>query len=382
VPAAPVAPAPPLQRRYDPFKQFEKLRPLPTPVVPTEQVWRLTLGVPPSAGGAMDDDRVYIPLRDAMLVALDRETGLLAWMRDIETTIPPVVAGGMLFVATPTAMRALDAVTGEDRWETPLGARVTASMTWDAGWLIAQIEPGEIVAFRGADGGIIWRRSLGAASPHPAIPGGQQALYFSLADGRVVALSLTDGMPLWEQQLAGMLSEPAVGKDRVFVGSTDNSFYALDADTGVLEWKWRGGGDVIGAAVDGDIVYYASLDNVIKAVNRGNGNQRWKKETGTRPVLPPRTFGGIVVVPGIQPAMTAFVARTGEASGSYISTGHLIGAPLIDTPLRPFRVSFVTITREGVVEALRSAALTFRDAAAAPLPSLPGRQISRERAPE
>ena len=378
----PVPYTPPPQRRVDPFKQFEKLRPFPAPVVAAEQVWRLTLGVPPSAGGAMDDERVYIPLREKMLVALERETGLLAWMREVDTAVAPVVAGGMLFVATPTAMRALDAATGEDRWETPLAGRVTASMTWDTGWLIAQIEPGEIVALRGADGGIIWRRALGSPSPHPAIPGGERSLYFSLADSRVVALSLVDGMVLWEQKLAGMLSEPAVGRDRVFVGSTDNSFTALDADTGALEWKWRGGGDVIGAAVDGDIVYYASLDNVIKAVNRGNGNQRWKKETGTRPVLPPRTFGGTVVVPGITPAMTAFVGKTGEAMGSYISTGHLMGGPLIDTPLEPFRVSFVTITREGVVEALRATGLTFRETAAAPLPSLPGRQVARERPPE
>jgi hypothetical protein len=80
--------------------------------------------------------------------------------------------------------------------------------------------------------------------------------------------------------------------------------------------------------------------------------------------------------------MTAFVGKTGEAMGSYVSTGHLIGAPLIDTPVEPFRVSFVTITREGVVEALRATALTFREAAAVPLPTLPGRQVSRERPPE
>lgn len=375
----PFTPSP--QRRVDPFKQFEKLRPFPAPIVAAEQVWSLTLGVTPSAGGAMDNERIYIPLRDAMLVAIDRETGELWWMREIETAIPPVAADGIVFVATPTAMRALDAATGEDRWETPLGA-ATAPMTWDTGWLIALVAPGEVVAFRAADGTIIWRRPLGASSLHPAVPGGEGALYFSLSDGRVVALSLTDGMPLWEQKLPGMLSEPAVGRDRVFVGSTDNAFYALDSDSGTLEWKWRGGGDVIGAAVDGDVVYYASLDNVIKAVNRGNGNQRWKKETGTRPVLPPRTFGGTVVIPGITPSMTAFVAKTGEMMGSYNATGHLIGAPLIDTVVPPFRVSFVTITREGVVEALRSTALTFREAAAAPLPSLPGRQVARERTPE
>jgi outer membrane protein assembly factor BamB len=373
---------PPPQRRVDPFEQFRKSGPLPAPVVAAEQAWRLTLGVLPSAGGAIDEARVYIPMRDALLIALDRETGLLQWIRDVNTELPPVVADGTVYVAASGAIRALDAETGEDLWQTPLAAKVVAPMTWDTGWLVAMVEPGEVVAMRAADGEILWRRPLGAVSPHPAVPGGRRAIYFSLADGRVVALSLTEGAVLWEQKVPGTLSEPATARERVFVGSTDNAFYALDDESGAVEWKWRGGGDVIGAAVDGDVVYYASLDNVIRAVNRGNGNQRWRKETGTRPVLPPRAFGGTVVVPGLMPAMAAFVGKTGQAMGTYAASGHLIGPPLIDTSLNPMRVSFVTITREGVVEAMRATGLALREAAGTPLTALPGRQVARERPPE
>jgi hypothetical protein len=78
----------------------------------------------------------------------------------------------------------------------------------------------------------------------------------------------------------------------------------------------------------------------------------------------------------------AFVGKTGESMGSYVAPGPLIGAPLIDTTLDPMRVSFVTITREGVVEAMRSSGLTLREAAGTPLAALPGRHISRESAPE
>jgi hypothetical protein len=46
------------------------------------------------------------------------------------------------------------------------------------------------------------------------------------------------------------------------------------------------------------------------------------------------------------------------------------------------RVSFVTITREGVVEAMRATALTLRELPGTPMTILPGRQIARERAPE
>ena len=326
----------------------------------------------------MDQDRIYIPLRQDLLIALNRETGLLDWIRTIDIASPVVVGSASLFVTSRSMIRALDAATGEDLWSVPVEPAVTAPLVWDSGWLIAIVEPGEVLAFRAADGALMWRRSVGAPSPHPAVPGGENALYFSLADGRVVALGLERGEPLWEQQLPGTLSEPAVARDRVFVGSTDNFFYAFDADSGSLAWKWRNGGDVIGAAADGDVVYFASLDNVIRAVNRGNGNQRWLKSTGTRPVLPPRAFGGIVVLPGLMPAVTVFVGETGAVMGTY-AAGDLVGAPLVDSVLKPFRVALVTITREGVVEALRPIGVMFREAALVPVTALPGRPLPRER---
>ena len=135
---------------------------------------------------------------------------------------------------------------------------------------------------------------------------------------------------------------------------------------------------MLGAAADGDVVYLASLDNVIRAVNRGNGNQRWLKSTGTRPVLPPRAFSGIVVLPGLMPGVTAFIGDTGAVMGTHAS-GNLMGPPLLDAAVKPFQVAIVTITREGVVEALRPTGMMFREAASVPLTVVPGRTLSRER---
>jgi hypothetical protein len=366
------------QRREAIVRMWRDAEPAPAPLLTAEQAWTLTLPIPPSAPGAMDQNRIYIPLRQGLLVALDRQTGILNWTRAIDVSAPVVVGQARLFVVSNGLIRALDAATGEDLWSAPIDTAITAPLVWDSGWLIATIEPGDVLAFRAADGALVWRRALGAPSPHTAVPGGKDALYFALADGRVVALGLERGEPLWEQTLPGMLSEPAAARDRVFVGSTDNFFYALDADDGSLAWKWRNGGDVIGAAADGDVVYFASLDNIIRAVNRGNGNQRWLKSTGTRPVLPPRAFNGIVVLTGLMPAVTVFVGNTGAVMGTY-APGNLIGAPLVDPVLKPFRVALVTITREGVVEALRPDEVMFREAALIPIPALPGRAMPRER---
>jgi hypothetical protein len=351
----------------------------PPAFVPFEQAWMRTLPSTPAAAGSIDDARLYVPLRDHMFVALGRETGRVEWMRDdIDVTMPPAVGDDSLFVAAGQTLRALDAASGADRWSLALDAALAAPPVWDTGWLFALAESGEVLAFRASDGKLIWRRSIGATSAHPPVTGERNDLFIATVDGRVVALALDTGAPLWERTLAGTLSPPVVARDRVFVGSTDNFLYALDPLTGRDAWKWRNGGDVIGVAADGDVVYFASLDNVLRAVNRGNGNQRWRKATGTRPVLPPQAFRGVVVLTGVMPAITVFVGETGASMGMHTPAGALIGSPLIDPTVKPFRVSCVTITREGVVEAFRPVALMFRETAPAPVNVLPGRPLIRE----
>ena len=49
--------------------------PIPAPLLPVEQVWLATLPARPAAGGALDDERAYVPLIDGQLVALRRQTG-------------------------------------------------------------------------------------------------------------------------------------------------------------------------------------------------------------------------------------------------------------------------------------------------------------------
>ncbi len=335
----------------------------------------------PTAGGALDEERVYIPVRDGWLMALHRETGMPAWTRQIDTTSPPVLGNGVLYVVTKEMIHALDPVTGQDRDAWPQPEPLTVPLSWHEGWLVAAQESGTISARQERGGELVgWSRDLGSKARHPAVAG-DNAWYVSLEDGRVVALSRADGSTLWELKLPGMLSEPAIAPDRVLVGSTDNFFYAIDTDTGTLEWKWRGGGDVIGSAFDDGRLFFTSLDNIIKSVNAGNGNQRWKKETGTRPVFPPRAFGGLVVVPGLKPALAVFAGRTGAAIGIYETLEPLMGKPLIDQALPPFRVSLVTITRAGIVEGLRPTGLLFKEPVVTPLTPLPGRPLMRELAP-
>ena len=344
----------------------------------------VTLDALPSAGGAMDAERVYIPIQPEQLQALSRATGAKVWRRDIETAWAPLLLNGVLYVAASDEIHALDAETGAQKWRTPFEDPMIAPLASAGDLLIGVFEKGAVIAFTAVDGRMVWTRELGAPSHYAAVSDGMR-IFFALDDSRVVALNVADGAPAWEQRLEGMLNQPSVARDRVFVGSNNNYLYALDNEHGRQAWKWRTGGDVIG--VTGDIkggTYYASLDNVLRAVNRGNGNQRWIKEIPTRPILPPQILGDgmgyedVVLVTGVS-EIDVFTAKTGAAAGMYVPPSDIQGAPLIDPALKPYTVAMVVILRDGRALGLRPAAMMLPEPLNAPFTELPGRHLERDR---
>jgi outer membrane protein assembly factor BamB len=371
-------------KQHDPGQRTRKqgkIAPLPQPpLLPLEQAWLVSLPSPPSAGGAIDSERIYVPLQGKQFIALQRETGAVLWTTSMDSTLPPAAGGGSVYVADGSTLQSLDVATGMPRWSADMTGAAMAPGPRLAGNAVIVPVADELFAFRVADGAELWRRPIGGLPGAISLTVGAMAVFIATADSRVVAIALNDGRTLWSQTLAGTLSEPAAGRDRVFVGSTDNFLYALDDRTGAFEWKWRAGGDVIGAVVDDEAVYVASLDNIIRALNRGNGNQRWMKEAGTRPVMPPRIASGAVVVTGVRPSLSAFSVVTGMPMSTYEAPGELAGDPLIDPLLQPFRVATAIVTRDGRAVGLRPAGLLFREPAAVPLPGLPGKLLPRERA--
>ena len=344
----------------------------------------VTLDALPSAGGAMDAERIYVPIQPEQVQALNRATGAKVWQRDIETTWAPLLLNDVLYVVASDEIHALDAETGAQKWRTPFEDPMIAPLASAGDLLIGVFDKGTVIAFAAADGRMVWTRELGALSHYAAASNGTR-IFFALDDSRVVALNLMDGAPAWEQKLEGMLNQPSVARDRLFVGSNNNYLYALDDERGRLAWKWRTGGDVIGVSADTKGgAYYASLDNVLRGVNRGNGNQRWIKEIPTRPILPPLTLGDgmayeeVVLVTGVS-EIDAFAAKTGAAAGMYVPPSDIQGAPLIDSALKPYTVAMVVITRDGRALGLRPVAMVLAEPLNSPFTELPGRRLERER---
>jgi len=351
----------------------------PAPLFPAEALWTLTLTVLPSAGGAIDGERAYIPLQNGELAAFDRETGAVLWTSRADTRLPPLVTGGVVVVAGADTVVGLDARTGLVRWTRPAVAAAAAPVGAPGGAILATTD-GRVLLVATDSGGVRWDQAVEGVATHPAAVG-DGVVVVTTGSARVVALDVATGARRWTRTFEGTLSQPAVGRDRVFVGSTTNLFFALRPSSGEEVWRWRLGGDVMGADVDEDFVYVSSLDNILRAFNRGNGNQRWKKALETRPAAPPIAVDGVVVSAGVAPRVDAYIGNTGTGQGTHQAAGDLEGVPLVDRVLRPYRSAMIVVTRDGRVSSLRPVGMMMREPQTSPLTDLPGRRLPREPEP-
>ena len=380
-----------------------KREPYVAPLLPAEQAWKVTLPAAPSAGAVMNDSTIYVPIEDAeraaseetcvpaALTALARDTGTTRWTVPITTCLPPVLAQGSVVVASANEIQALDPADGRRQWTVTLERAVRAPLIARGPLVMAMLEGDQLVAVDIERRVIAWRRSVGESGPLK-MTADDQAVYVATDGGRISRILLSDGSMPWERRLSGMLSEPTVDGDRVFVGSAKQGlFWCLEVRTGKNKWAWvKGnlvfGGGIVGSTVQGGLVYVASQDNILRALKRESGNQQWKSAITTRPLFAPRVFAGVVAVVGQSPVLSTFRADP-DGRGAAVSTwmapqtdAVLQGAPLIDNP-RPLAVSIVVVFGDGQVVGLRSTELMLKEQAVTPLTVLPGRPLQRETLP-
>jgi outer membrane protein assembly factor BamB len=386
-----------------PNRKPAKPEPYVAPLLPVEEAWSSTLAAPPAAGGTLDDYHAYVPLEDistivdgeavrlpgtASIAALDRATGAVRWYNHIASVWPPVVGGGSLFVASTRELHAVNAMTGIRQWSVPLAGELRAPLLLRGNLVVALTAPDVLTAIRTDTREVAWRLPLGDTGAL-LMDADQRAVYVTTERGHVMRVNLADGSRPWDRALddKAKLSAPAIGPDKLFVGSSTRAFWALDLEKGKEEWKWPAnrffGGDITGAAVLGETVYVTSRDTQLRALDDDNGNQRWKASAGTPPLGPPRAFFGTVVVTGLGPTLTTFNAKTEALVSTWSAPAgaQLQGDPLIDQNLKPFQVAIVVIMRDGRIVGLRPTAMMFPELPAAPLTTLPGRALTRERLP-
>lgn len=249
-------------------------------------------------GIAVDDGRIYGASGHGAVIALDPATGKRLWEKYLGLPVraSPTAAGGKVFVETIDGrFFCLSGLDGTEIWSVR-GLPQTASLILNVspaveGDLVVVPYPsGDVVALRVSDGSPVWSENLSRTrsssqlaslsdAARPAIDGGT---VFAVGHaGRMVATNATTGERLWSLNVPGT-QMPWVAGDNVFVVDTAGQLLAISRTTGKIKWtaKLPGPATWSGPTLAGGTLWLASNKGQLVGVDAASGRVRSEQNLG------------------------------------------------------------------------------------------------------
>ncbi len=204
-------------------------------------------------GVSYDDGKLYATDGVGDVVAMNAADGAILWRAKPGAPLrgSPTVANGAVYVLTQdNQVFSLNQADGKVQWvqsgtlETQ-GVFGVAAPAVSQGTVVAGFSSGELSAYRYENGRILWQDALSRTSvttsvsslsdidAAPVIDGGR--VYAVGQGGRMVALELSTGQRLWEQNFAG-ISTPWVAGEWLFVITDDARLVCLSRSNGKARW--------------------------------------------------------------------------------------------------------------------------------------------------
>ena len=203
----------------------------------------------------------------------------------------PSVYGNVVYVSEDFYMYALRTSDGSKIWRTAIpsgdNGNIITSPLLAGGLLYVLTNSGNLYAFSGKDGSVVWNTPVsphvGALATHsssPVVDG--RAVYIGSLDHTFYAFDARTGSPLWKVTTRGkIISSPVVANGVVYFGSGDNYVYALHGHDGSVKWKYLTGNDVQSSPTVADgVVYVASNDGYLYTLDAESGKPYWRTPIG------------------------------------------------------------------------------------------------------
>jgi len=219
-----------------------------------KQVWRVQTQAPISSGPTVLQDVILLGTRDAYVLAYHLKDGKLLWQTQVtgEVLAAPKGNNNVVYVNTlDGSLTALNLSNGKQLWRYNLHSpsivlRQNSSPVLTPSHVIAGFANGRLVALNRKDGMIDWEHEMSAPrgrsdiqrmgdiSGDPAVANG--VIYAVSYQGRLAALSLNNGSPLWEKNMSSY-SGVTLGGQSVFVADTRGHLWNIDRRSGRTLWE-------------------------------------------------------------------------------------------------------------------------------------------------
>ncbi|WP_370308810.1 outer membrane protein assembly factor BamB [Sinimarinibacterium flocculans] len=317
---------------------------------------------------AVEADAVFVADVRGRVYAYDPRDGSRIWQTQTDARVisGPTVSGNAIFLGTMDGeVIALKRADGAPYWRAQISSEALAPPVSDGTRVIARGGDGLVQALSAVSGTRSWvfdrsvpnltLRGLGK----PVIDGA--LAYIGMDNGRVAALRMLDGQPLWEQ----LVTAPA-GRNELerlndvdgnlllddgdlFVASFGGEVVRIDADSGQILWR-RELKSYTGLVRVGELVVVSDEAGVVWGLDAGTGAAAWRNEDMKyRRLSPAQAFAGHVVVGDFEgylhwldPRDGRLVARS-RAGGDPIRARPVVGENLLYVYNQPGRLSAIRV---------------------------------------
>jgi outer membrane protein assembly factor BamB len=254
------------------------------------QLWRVSKKEALTGGPGVGDGLLFLGTREAELIALDKSNGDERWRKRIssEMLATPVVAGGAVIVQTIDGkISVYKTATGKKLWSyersiPKLTLRGTSTPLVINDTVLAGFSDGRLLSLSLATGELLWETTI--AAPHGRtdlerlvdIDGVFRAtngvVYVSSFQGRVAAVSVSDGNVLWARDMSSYTGLTVNGK-QLFITDAGSRVWALDGRTGATLWRQDSlfGREVSAPVVLRDTVVVADYDGFVHWLSQDDG---------------------------------------------------------------------------------------------------------------
>jgi outer membrane protein assembly factor BamB len=264
---------------------------------------------------AAEGDHLFAADIEGLVVAMNRETGKVLWEQELDKPVSGGVGAGYGLVLVGTLkgqVIALDSATGEQRWSAAVGGEVLAAPASNGNVVVVQTQDDRLVGLDASSGERLWSyestpavltlRGTGA----PVVT--NRLAVAGLSNGKVIALDVQRGIPVWEQRVAipqgrselervvdidgGLL----LSGGTLYVVTYQGRLAALELESGRPLWE-RQASSYVGVAAGFGNVYLSQASGTVEGIDERSTSALWSNDAlARRQLTTPAVFSSNVAV--------------------------------------------------------------------------------------
>lgn len=264
---------------------------------------------------AVTETGIYVADADGLVSSIALKSGAVQWRSDLDMAVSASAGAGFGVVAV--ALRsgevvALSADRGEELWRTALPAEVLAQPQINADKVVVQTTSGQIIALSRQSGEQLW--VYDAQEPALTLRGTGTPLLLrdgvlgGFANGKVVALALDSGAPVWEvrvsqsngrselERLIDLDGRFLISGELVYTGGYQGKLVAINPAAAATVWT-RDFSTYRSLAAGFGNIYAADAAGAVEAFDAASSASVWRNDNfALRRLGSPAVVGNDLVV--------------------------------------------------------------------------------------